>query len=63
MIAAHAIPQAQARQLVSNLTAIGDKLEAAGNPEWIDIAKAAATLESLRLGVLTVEPFPGGITS
>lgn len=66
METAHTIPQAQARQLVSNLTALGDKLEAESNPLWIAAASAAAALESLRLGVSAIEPFgnaQGGLSS
>lgn len=52
------IPQETARQMVADLTAIGDKLEAENSPLWFRAARAAATLESLRLGVAAIEPFP-----
>lgn len=66
METAHTIPQAQARQIVSNLTALGDKLEAENNPMWVAAASAAAALEGLRLGVSAIEPFDnvqGGLSS
>lgn len=49
------IPQAQTRQIVSDLTVLGDQLEAQNNPLWIRVAQAAAALEGLRLGVAVVE--------
>lgn len=57
MQTAHIIPQDQARRLVSTLTALGDKLEAESNPLWFAAASAAATLESLRLGICEIETF------
>lgn len=57
---AHTIPQAQARQMVAALTALGDQLEAQNNPLWIRAAQAAAALEGVRLGVAVIEPVSGG---
>lgn len=50
------LSQTKAKRIVAELTRIGDQLEAADDPRWYEIARAAATLEALRLGVLTVEP-------
>lgn len=58
-----AIQQEQARQIVADLTAVGDALEAANNPLWFKVARAAAMLEGMRLGVAAIKPFdnsPGG---
>lgn len=66
MNAVHTIPQTQTRQIVADLEALGDQLEASGNPLWIKAARAAAALEGLRLGVAVVEPFSnqtGGLAS
>ncbi|MBI2307543.1 MAG: hypothetical protein HYU78_09585 [Rhodocyclales bacterium] len=52
------IPQAQARQLVADLEALGEQLEAQDNPLWYRAARAAAALEGMRLGVAAIEPFP-----
>lgn len=59
------IPQQQVRQLVADLEALGEQLEAQENPLWHKAARAAAALEGLRLGVAAIEPFPtitGGLT-
>lgn len=59
------IQQEQARRVVADLTALGEKLEAENNPLWIKAARAAATLEGMRLGIATMEPFDnvtGGLT-
>lgn len=61
-----AIQQERARRIVADLTALGDQLEAQNNPLWIAAARAAATLEGMRLGVAAIEPLynlAGGITS
>ena len=54
------ITAADVRKHVNGLQAIGDQMEAAGDPRWLPIAQAAALLESLRLGlsVVTTEPAP-----
>lgn len=59
------IPQETARQMVADLEALGTQLEAQDNPLWIRAARAAATLEGMRLGVAAIEPFAnvaGGLT-
>lgn len=50
------ISQAKAKRMVQELTAIGDRLEADNDPAWYEVARAAASLEALRLGLLTMEP-------
>ena len=60
-----AISQDKARQLVADLEALGDQLEAQQNPLWFKAARAAAVLEGMRLGVAAIEPFSnvtGGLT-
>lgn len=39
---------------VRNLQAIGDRLEAAGDPDWLPIARAAMTLEAMRIGAADI---------
>lgn len=48
------ITPAQIAAHVRNLQTIGDRLEAAGDPSWLPIAQAAATLELLRIGAADV---------
>ena len=43
------------RRHVERLRAVGDELEAAGDPRWLPIAQAAALLEGLRLGITLIE--------
>lgn len=43
------------RRHVERLQAVGDELEAAGDPRWLPIAQAAALLEGLRLGLTLIE--------
>lgn len=60
------ITQAKAKRMVVELTAIGDRLEAENNPAWYEIARAAAALEGMRLGVAVIEPLSnmhGGLAS
>lgn len=49
------LTQAQVAKSVANLEAIGTQLEEKDNPEWFAVAQAAAMLESIRLGLATVE--------
>lgn len=42
------------RKHVKNLQAVGDRLEAAGSPDWFPVAQAAAVLDSLRLGLAQI---------
>lgn len=49
------ITQQQAEKLVKRLEALGTRLESANNPDWFIVASAAATLESLRLGLTTID--------
>ena len=42
------------RKHVNGLQAIGDQMEAAGDPRWLPIAQAAALLEGLRLGLTLI---------
>lgn len=48
------ITPADIRKHVNGLQAIGDQLEAAGDPRWLPIAQAAALLEGLRLGLTLI---------
>lgn len=50
------ISQAKAKRMVQALTTLGDRLEADNDPAWYEIARAAASLEALRLGLLTMDP-------
>ena len=43
------------RRHVERLQAVGDKMEAAGDPRWFSIARAAALLEGLRLGITLID--------
>lgn len=43
------------RRHVERLQAVGDELEAAGDPRWFPIAQAAALLEGLRLGLILID--------
>ena len=36
-------------RIVSDLTRLGDHLEANGNPQWFVVAQAAASIERIRL--------------
>jgi hypothetical protein len=42
------------RRHVERLQAVGDQMEAAGDPRWFSIASAAAVLEGLRLGITLI---------
>lgn len=46
----------QAERMVDRLTAVGERLEAEARPEWLVVAQAAALIEAIRLGLLTVTP-------
>lgn len=46
---------ADLRRHVDGLQAVGDALEAAGDPRWFPVAQAAAVLEGLRLGLVMVD--------
>lgn len=48
------VPNAKVQELVIKLEAIGDRLEAAGNPAWLAIAQAASLLEGIRLGITEI---------
>lgn len=48
------VPSAKVQELVIKLEAIGDRLEAAGKPEWVTVAQAAALLEGIRLGITQI---------
>lgn len=52
------ITQQQALKIVERLIKLGQRLESANNPDWFIVASAAATLEALRLGLITIEPAP-----
>lgn len=54
-MSAAALPSEKAAQVVNSLTALGDQMEAAHNPQWLIVAKAAAMLEAMRLGLLVIE--------
>jgi hypothetical protein len=56
MKSANQVRQKDAKAAVDSLIAIGDQLEAADDPRWFPVARAAALLESLRLGVAEVAP-------
>lgn len=49
-----AVPRDKVQALVIRLETIGDRLEAAGNPDWLAIAQAAALLEGIRLGITEI---------
>lgn len=49
------ITQSRARDMVGRLTAAGERLEAMEDPAWFEVARAAAFLEGLRLGLIKVE--------
>ena len=46
----------QASRMVDRLTAVGERLEAEARPEWLVVAQAAALIDAIRLGLLTVTP-------
>lgn len=50
------ITQQQAVETSNRLENLGTRLELAGDPDWYIAAVAAALLESLRLGLTTIEP-------
>ena len=50
------ITQQQAKQLVQQLEALANRMETKKDADWIAVAKAAALLESLRLGLATITP-------
>lgn len=50
------LSQAQAKRMVQKLIAVGERLEAEDSRDWYEVARAAASLDALRLGLLTVEP-------
>lgn len=50
------ITQQQLKQAVGQLERLGTDLERQGSPDWAIPAIAAAILESLRLGLATIEP-------
>lgn len=45
------VSSANIARLVNELQTIGDRFEKRGNKSWLPIARAAAILESLRLGI------------
>ena len=45
----------EVRKHVEQLQAVGDRMEAAGDPRWFSIARAAALLEGLRLGITQID--------
>lgn len=47
-------PSAEVATLVIDLQDIGDQLEATVDRRWIKIARAAALLEALRLGIAII---------
>jgi hypothetical protein len=51
------VPQANAKAIAAQLTAIGDEFEAQEDPRWFAIARAAALIEGMRLDVVAIEPF------
>lgn len=53
-----AITQQQARDMAKRLENLGMRLELDKSPDWFAVAKAAAMLESLRLGLAAIEPPP-----
>lgn len=53
-----AITQQQARDMAKRLENLGMRLELDKSPDWFTVAKAAAMLESIRLGLATIEPPP-----
>lgn len=55
MSATATISQAQAKRMVQKLIEVGDRLEAKNSRDWYEVARAAASLDALRLGLLTVE--------
>ncbi|MBW7903803.1 MAG: hypothetical protein H3C26_20230 [Rhodocyclaceae bacterium] len=57
MSAAYTVRQIQVRQVVADLVALGDALKAEESRLWINAARGAALLESLRLGLSEIEPF------
>lgn len=52
----HVMTQADTKAIVAGLTALGDAFEAADDPRWFTVARAAAALEGIRLGVVAVDP-------
>lgn len=52
------ISQQQAATMVKQLENLGQRLESINNPDWYTVARAAAMLESLRLGLATIAPEP-----
>lgn len=53
------LPSEKAAKIVNDLTLIGEQMETLHNPQWLIVAKAAAMLEALRLGLLAIEAQPG----
>lgn len=52
------ITQQQARDMAKRLENLGMRLELDKSPDWFTVAKAAAMLEAIRLGLTTIEPPP-----
>ncbi|MDP3440981.1 MAG: hypothetical protein U0989_02610 [Azonexus sp.] len=53
-----AITQQQATDMAKRLENLGMRLELDKSPDWYTVAKAAALLESIRLGLAAIEPPP-----
>lgn len=53
------LPSKKAEQIIEELTVVGEQLETLHNPQWLVVAKAAAMLEAIRLGLLAIETQPG----
>jgi len=45
----------QLARLSADLVALGDRLETQRRPEWVLVARAAALVDGLRLGVVCVD--------
>ncbi|UCV02332.1 hypothetical protein [Dechloromonas denitrificans] len=52
------VPGAKIAALVTELQAIGDRFEAAGDKRWFTVARAAAILEAIRLGFILAATIP-----
>lgn len=48
------ITSEEVAKIVIELQEFGDRLEAKRDPNWLKIARAAALLEALRLGIATI---------
>lgn len=49
------VTPAQMASLSAELVALGDSLEAKDSPAWLTVARAAALVDGLRLGLVRVD--------